>query len=81
MSRFRAPAGRLAAHAVQSSMSVELVHVVAHFLVGTIGVLHPLWIWVKVSDGFREVDEAAEKVGQPVNLLDLHEEISFLVPL
>lgn len=65
-----------AAHLVEPDVRIELVHEVAQLLVRAVGVLNPLWIRVDISDEFCEIDDAAEQVGEPVDLLDLHEQVS-----
>ena len=56
-------------------MGVQLVHGLAESLVRVVGRLNPCAIGVRVADEFAEVDDTAEHVTEPVQVLDDLEEL------
>jgi len=57
-------------HLVQPHVSVQNVHVLAQLFVRLVRALHPLWVRMCVPDELREVNDGAQHVAEPVEVLD-----------
>ena len=67
-------------HLVQPHVSVQNVHVLAHLFVRLIRALHPLRVRMCVPDELREVDDGAQHVAEPVQVLDDLEQLVTRLP-
>ena len=57
-------------HLVQSHVRVQNVHILAQPFVRLVHALHPLRVQMRVSDKPHKVDDGAQHVADPVQVLD-----------